>query len=137
MPVTTTAVRINGLREFQAKIRAADRMLPRQLRVVFNDAATLIVQGAKPLVPRRTGRAAGSLAAMSTQREGRVRGGGGGAPYYPWLDFGGHVGRRASVSRAVMKPDGRYIYPTFRNRRGQVLEAMDDGLTTLIRRVGL
>lgn len=124
------AVKITGLREFQAKLRVMDARLPREIRVVLNGAADLVVEGARPLVPRRTGRAAASLKAASSQREARVAGGSGRAPYYPWLDFGGRVGRHNSIGRPFMTK-GRYLFPTYEARRGEVLHTMQEGLIHL------
>lgn len=129
-------IRIEGLREFQAALRAVDKGLPKHLRMVLNDAAQLVVKGAQALVPKRSGRAAASIRAASSQREGRVRAGGGKAPYYPWLDWGGRVGRRNSVSRPFIR-EGRYIYPTYKSQKGAVEDALADGLIKLARSSGL
>ena len=129
-------IRIDGLREFQAALRKVDRDLPKQLRLVLNDAAEVIVEGAKPLVPRRSGKAAASIKAQSQQRFARVKAGGARVPYYPWLDFGGSVGKRDSVKRPFLR-DGRFLYPTLRNRRSMLNERMEKGLADLVRRSGL
>jgi hypothetical protein len=63
-------------------------------------------------VPRRTGRAGGTIKAASTRTEARVSEGGARAPYMPWLDFGGRVGRKNSVKRPFLK-EGRYIWKSF------------------------
>lgn len=129
-------VRIEGLREFQASLRAMDRDLPKQLRLVLNEAATIVVDGARVRVPRRSGSAAASLRAQSSQREARVSAGGAGVPYYAWLDFGGAVGRRNSVRRPFIK-DGRYIYPTLRDRRSAIVANLEEGLQQLANSSGL
>lgn len=120
----TEAIKIEGLDQFRANLKAMDRELPKALRLAFNAAAEIVVQDARPRVPSKSGRARASVKARSTQAYSRVAGGGNKAPYYPWLDFGGRVGRAKSVSRPFLK-DGRYIYDAyFRNkaRYGEVLE---------------
>jgi len=106
------AIKIDGLAEFVRNLKKMDRELPKSLRVAFNTAADTIVTGARARVPSRSGRARGSVRAKSTQTAVRIAGGGSRAPYYPWLDFGGRVGRKHSVHRPFLR-DGRYIYATF------------------------
>jgi hypothetical protein len=109
------AVSIVGLAEFRKGIKAMDRDLPKAVRIAFNDAADLIVSDARPEVASRSGRAKGTVKARSTQTSARVSGGSGRAPYYPWLDFGGRVGRRGSVRRPYLTK-GRYIYAAYDRR---------------------
>ncbi len=130
------ALRITGLREFQASLKHADGQSQKQLRIVLNSAAEIVVARARPMVPRRSGRAAGSLKAQSSQRLARVKAGGAAVPYYPWLDFGGAVGKSNSVRRPFFK-EGRYIYPAFTSSRGKVEEALEKGLSDLVKKSGL
>ncbi|MGH9251138.1 MAG: HK97 gp10 family phage protein [Acidimicrobiales bacterium] len=132
------AIRIVGLREFQRAIKAVDRDLPKALRMAFNDAAKVVVDDAQPRVPRRSGTAAATVRAKSTQRSTRVAGGGSHAPYYPWLDFGGRVGRRRSVERPFLDK-GRYIYNAYYRKRdsGEFTEALERGLVKVAERAGV
>lgn len=132
----TEPVKVKGLAEFTRNLKLLDRDLPKAVRVAFNDAADVIVDDAKPRVPRRSGRAAGSIRARSTRTKARITGGGARAPYYPWLDFGGRVGRRKSVKRPVLA-DGRYIYNAYFRRKGEFKEAMEDALLDVVRKAGL
>jgi len=109
-------VRITGLSAFNRSLRKLDRDLPKGLRVALNEAADVVVSDARPRVPRRSGRAAASIKAQSTRTTVRVAAGGARVPYYPWLDFGGRVGRKKSVKRAFFK-EGRYLYPAYRRAR--------------------
>jgi hypothetical protein len=95
-----------------------------------------MIDYAKPQVPSRSGAARGSMKARSTQREARISAGGGRAPYYPWLDFGGHVGRAGGVSRPFYR-EGRYIYPTLRKRHPEILEAMAAAMAGVVHDAGL
>lgn len=132
------AVRIEGLREFQRGLKALDKDLPKALRLAFNEAADIVVDDARPRVTSRTGRARGTVKARSTQTAARVVGGGNRAPYYPWLDFGGRVGRRRSVKRPFLK-NGRYIYNAYFKARdaGRFQDALQDGLLDVARQAGI
>jgi hypothetical protein len=102
-------IRIEGLAEFNRDLRRLDADLPKALRLGMNAAAKVVVDYAVPKIPRRSGRAARSVRVASTRTAVRVRAGGARVPYYPWLDFGGKVGRNRSVSRPFYS-DGRYLW---------------------------
>lgn len=110
------AIKVHGLNEFRKHLRELDKDLPKALRIAFNAAADSTVEAARKQVPKKTGRAAASLKTKSTQRYARAAGGSARAPYYPWLDFGGSVGRNNSVHRPFFKK-GRYLYPSYFRRR--------------------
>lgn len=129
-------IRVTGLKEFNRNLRAMDRDLPKGLRLAGNAAAQIVVDTARPRVPRRTGRAAGSVKAASTRTAARVSGGGPRVPYYPWLDFGGRVGRNRSVRRPFLK-EGRYIWAAFADRRGVVQDTLRDELVKVARGAGI
>jgi hypothetical protein len=130
-------IRVQGIREFQKALREMDRDLPKQIRLVFNDVTKLIVDYAAPRFPRKTGRAAASLKASSSQREGRVSLGSARAPYAPWLDFGGQ-GRVAGrpAPRPFVK-DGRYVYQGLKVHRDDITVRMSEGLHALAAAAGL
>lgn len=123
-------IKVTGLREFKAGLRELDSKAPRGLRLAGNKAADVIVAAAKPRVPVRTGRAAGSIRAASTQTGARVSGGSSAVPYYGWLDFGGRVGRKRSVHRTFLKT-GRYIWRAFADHRNEVQDILQRELTKL------
>lgn len=129
-------ITITGIREFQKALRDMDANLPKQLRIALNKASDLVITKARPLIPARTGRAANSLKVRSTQRVARIAAGGKRAPYYPWLDFGGKVGRHDSVDRKFYT-EGRYIYPTLRKNRDEITGIMQMALADLARDAGL
>lgn len=130
-------IAIAGVVELQRALRQLDGESQKQLRVIFNRAADIVATDASAKVPRgRTGRAQRSVKSRSGQRDARVVGGSKRVPYYPWLDFGGRVGRDGSVSRAFIR-DGRYIYPSFHQARRQVMAELESGLEVLIVAVGL
>jgi hypothetical protein len=138
MPVSGDSIKVYGLREFQRGLRQMDRSLPKGLRVAMNDAANVVVRDAQPRVPHRTGRAAASIRASSTQSAVRVSEGSARAKYMPWLDFGGRVGRKRSVVRPFYK-EGRYLYKSYFAKRdsGEFREIMIRALAGLAREAGI
>lgn len=130
------AIRIDGLAEFVRNLRRLDSDLPKTLRVALNGAADVVVGYARPRIPKRTGRALSTLKARSTRTEVRVSAGGRRAPYYPWLDFGGRVGRGKSVRRAFLK-EGRYIYAGYFAGRDEFERVLVDALVDTARAAGI
>lgn len=130
-------IKVTGLAELTRALKKVDSDLPKAMRLANNEAANVVVRGALALnVPSRSGKAAKSIKAKSTRTEGRVQGGGNQAPYYPWLDFGGRVGRRHSVVREFIK-EGRFIYPAYKQNKEQVRDAYEMALRNLCISAGL
>jgi hypothetical protein len=112
------AVAIEGFREFRAALRAIGREAPRALRVAGNEAADLVVTRARSSMPSRSGKARASVKAKSTQTAVKIASGGNRAPYVPWLDYGGAVGRNDTARRPFIA-DGRYVYPAYRESKDE------------------
>lgn len=129
-------IQVQGLKEFARALRRVDAAAAKQIRIVNNDAAGLVVDRARPKIPARTGRARASLRLRSTRTLVRVAAGGDRAPWYPWLDWGGRTGPGKSVRRPFIQ-EGRYLYPTLREVSGEVRSAMEDGLARIAREAGL
>lgn len=129
-------IRVEGLRELRSALKRMDTGLPKLLRVALNEASGEVVDYAQARMPKRSGRAAASLKAKSTQKEARVGMGGRRAPYAPWLDFGGRVGPKRSVNRPFIR-DGRYVYKGLENRRPQIIEIMSKALVQLAKDSGM
>jgi hypothetical protein len=130
------AVRIEGYAAFVKSLKRLDAGLPKANRLAMNAAADIVLDYARPLVPRRTGRAASTLKAKSSQTAVRVQAGGSKAPYYQWLDFGGRVGRNRSVKRPFIG-EGRYIYPALAAKRAEFEAALSGALVDTARSAGL
>lgn len=128
--VIVDVVQVTGLAQFRRGLRDLDRAAPRALRVAGNEAAQLVVDSAKPTVPKRSGRAANSIKVRSSQSVVRVVSGGARAPYMPWLDYGGNVGVNDTAHRKF-EPDGRYVYPAYRRVKGE----FETVLMTALRRI--
>lgn len=129
-------IKIQGLAEFQRNLRKLDSDLPKALRIAFNDATGLVIDYARPRVARRTGRAAGTIKAKSTRTKARVSGGGRRAPYYPWLDFGGKVGRNRSIDRPFYK-EGRYLWKALVVKRDALQTALEGALIGVAEQAGI
>ena len=136
MATAIDPIKIRGVREFQAALKAMDGESQKQLRLAFNSVAETIAAGARRRVPTKTGRAAGSVKVASSQREARIKAGGAKASYYPWLDFGGRVGPKRSVKRTFVER-GRYLYPTYDANRASIQAGLEKALTDLARNAGL
>lgn len=129
-------IKVDGLKEFQRALKTLDGESQKRLKVVLDDVSKVVAQAAARRVPHRTGRAAASLRAQSSQREARVVGGSKKIPYYGFLDFGGRVGRNKSVARPFVK-SGRYLWPAVAANRTSLEKALQQGLLDLARDVGL
>lgn len=129
-------VRIEGLRELQATLKALDGESQKQIRVVLNEAAGIVVRGAQNRAPVVTGAYRKSIKAASGQREASVKAGGAKVPYAGFLDYGGRVGKHKSVVRPFQR-GGRYVYPAYYAQRENILAAIAAGLTRLVASVGL
>jgi hypothetical protein len=132
------AITVEGLAEFSRNLRKLDSELPKALRLALNEAADLVVNEARPGIPSRTGRARRSVRKASTRTAVRVRGGGNRAAYYPWLDFGGRVGKGRSVSRPFLT-EGRYIYAGYFRLRdsGEFQKVLTAGLLKVAAQAGV
>lgn len=134
----TDAIKIDGLAKFSRDLRKLDSELPKALRIALNEAADLVATGAKARVPKRTGKAASTIKPASTRTAVRVKAGGKRAPYYPWLDFGGRVGKRRSVKRPFIK-EGRYLYAVYFDLRdsGRIQQVLTRALLDVARQSGV
>lgn len=132
-------IRVEGLREFNTKLRKLGKDLPKGLRLAGNEAADIVVRQAKPLVPigpGRNGHAASSIRVASTRTEARVSAGGKRYPYYPWLDFGGGVGPNKSIRRPFYS-DGRYIWKAYGDNRAEIERVLTAALIKVAADAGL
>lgn len=129
-------IKIVGLKEFSRNLRKLDNDLPKAMRLALNEAGEIIVKWAQPRVPRKSGKAAGSIKSKSTRTMARVTGYGAKVPYGAWLDFGGSVGRQDSVKRPFIK-EGRYIYPGLDANRDEINRVLVDALLDVARQAGV
>ena len=130
------AIRIKGLNEFVKSLKQLDNDLPKVLRVAFNAAGQEIITDARRQIPSVSGKAKASVRASSTQKAFRITGGSKRVPYYPWLDFGGKVGRHGSVRRPF-KREGRYIYASYYKHRDELAPLLEKALCDAARAAGV
>lgn len=128
-------IEIQGLPDLTRSLRQLDKDLPKELASGLQEAAQIVVTHAQTLVPKRSGDAAGSIKAKKSQRAAAISVGGNKAPYFPWLDFGGRVGKNNSVSRPFLSK-GRYIYPSLDVKRKQVDEKVDEVIQKMAGKAG-
>ena len=129
-------IKIDGLSQFVRGLGNLDSNMPKMLRVALNGAADIVVDYARPRVPRRTGRAARSIKAASTRSAVRIAEGSARAPHMPWLDFGGRVGRNKSVVRRFIRM-GRFLYPALEAKDAQFTAALNSALMDAVRAAGI
>jgi HK97 gp10 family phage protein len=129
-------IAVEGLRDLSRRLRAVDTSLPKALRLAANEAAEIVVLEARRDVPRKSGKAAKSIKAKSTRTSVRITSGGNRAPYMPWLDFGGRVGKNDTAKRPFIA-DGRYLWPAIYAKRQEVEETFRASLARIIADAGL
>lgn len=130
------AIKVDGLAQFVRGLKKIDADLPKALRVGFNDAAQIVVDYAQARIPVRSGRARDSIKVRSTATTVRVATGGTKAPYEPWLDFGGAVGKQRSVTRPFLK-NGRYVYQALYTKEAEIRTAVEKALLDVCAAAGI
>lgn len=126
---SSVRVEVRGIAELSAAFKGIDKELPKALQVEFKAIAEGVARKAAGKVPQgKTGHAAGSIRARATAKGAGIAFGGPKAEYYPWLDFGGRVGRKRSIKRDIVS-GGRYVYPTIGENKEEIgraaLEAIE------------
>lgn len=135
MPIVD-AVEIVGFAQLRKALRALGSEGPKALRIASNEAAQLVVDTARAGMPSRSGKARASVKVRSTQTAARVTEGGNRAPYVPWLDYGGKVGRNNTAKR-VFIADGRYVYPAYRERKAEFEPLIRESVVRIAADAGL
>lgn len=128
-------IQVRGIQDLQKALRQIDRDLPKELAAGLAEAAEIVAKTARPKVPTRTGKAAGSITVRKQQRGASLAVGGNRAPHFPWLDFGGRVGPKKSVARPFIK-SGRYVYPALAEKNTEVKAKVDEVLERMARKAG-
>lgn len=130
-----TKVEVRGIRQLTSALKKMDGDLDKELKSAFRAIAETVSAAAAGKVPKQTGRAASSIKPRSSTRGASIAFGGTRAPYYPWLDFGGRVGKNKSISRPFIK-EGRYVYPAIREEGDLIRAKTDEALERLARAAG-
>lgn len=131
------AIRVDGLKELQAKLRAVDRALPRQLRAANKEAAQVVADRAKVLVPVRSGRLKGSIGVRAGQRDAEVKAGSAArVPYAGPIHFGwpGRPNRDRGWRGGPIRPQP-FLYQARDQRIGAVIAVYEQRIDKLTRSV--
>lgn len=142
-------VTVKGLGELNRAFKAVDDKVSGDgLKAAFLWIAATVAGKARAGVPigggLTPGAAAGSIQPHSTARGASISFGGTAAPYMPFLDFGGSVGRghvqgigfSGSIRRTWMgKPsgEGRYVYPAISGEKEHTADAVEAAIAEIAR----
>lgn len=161
--IAKDAIRIEGLKEFLARMQQADVELPRKvIKEALNGAAALVVEDARGRAPVKTGALRESIKVSSTATFARVSEGSAKVPYAGFIDYGGTVGRyrtgnikglegdARNVHRLALRahtarhfavrpfvPTGRILFPAFMARKMDVLTMMSTTMRDAMNSVGI
>ncbi len=135
---------VKGIKELSRSLGEVDAGLPKELQKAFKKVAAHVIGTAQQRMPIVSGTAAKSLTPRATGRGSAGIAYPAGGPdsagskdgYYPWLDYGGTVGRSHGISRDRVK-GGRYLYPAIADSKEYISDAVDDVLEELIKRADL
>ena len=130
-------IRIEGLAQFSRALKRLDAEAPKGLRLAHNEAANIVVSEARRRMPSVSGRARGSVKARSTRTATRVSAGSSRAPYVPYLDYGGEGRIKGRPAYREFKKGGRYVYPAFGDKRGDVQRVLESALLRVVADAGL
>jgi hypothetical protein len=130
-------VQITGIRELNAALKRVDAELPKGVRVALNEGVEKLAGYIRPQIPTDTGAARQSVKPGSTRTAARLRVGGAKARYYPWLDFGGQGRRKGRPAHRPFISEGRYVYPTLRKRKPELIDDLNNAIAGVIRGAGL
>ena len=83
-----TGIKVEGARELSRTFRQIDKDLPRELRPIHRDTTTPVAALAEQLAPHRSGRLAGTVRVLASQRRGQVAAGRATVPYAGPIHWG-------------------------------------------------
>lgn len=137
-------IEVDGLRELQARLRAADKALPREIRLGLNEIVNVIMLPAirekmeslfvlplgtiggkqvKSLSAShawRTGKLLARTRATSQQRLGQITEGTAAQPYAGWWEFGGNTHSSRGLTDRQFIHEGRTLYPTLAEKTPEI-----------------
>jgi hypothetical protein len=124
----SVSIQVTGLRELSSALKQVGAEAPIEMKSAIRRVVEGIAGTIRGKFPHKTGSAASSVVSRASARGGAIAFGGQAAPYAPWLDFGGSVGKGhkpgVAWSGSVKRPwegkpsgSGRYTYPTISEAR--------------------
>lgn len=137
-------VKIEGLKELRKAMRDAEAGSQKALQRRFKAVAAVVASAiAGKVTQGPTGRAAASVRPRATATSAGIVAGGQSAPYFPWLDFGGSVGRGhkagAPWSGAVKRYNpkgGIWVYPTIEEMSDVIEREAGEGIQDALEEAG-
>lgn len=134
------AVKVEGLKELRRSLGQIDKTLQKNLRGRLKGIGDKVAANARGRMPKRTGRAAGSVKAGVSGNNAYVQTGKASVPYAAWLDWGGVLkptgARRNTISRPRIK-GGRYLYPAIERMQPQTQREALEAFNETARELGL
>jgi hypothetical protein len=119
--VSKTFIGAAQLSELQTALRDVGDDIGDLVLSVLDEIAGEALADVRGRVPHRTGKARGAY----QLRGHAITVAADDAPYVPWLEFGGRVGRKKSNLRAYV-PAGRYLYPALGVHEKDIEKKIDD-----------
>lgn len=116
-------IEVDGLIEFEKSLTGLRADIRGLSSDVTLDAATEVIDAARPLVPQKSGKASRTLRAFQQGTDALAEGGDG-IDYYAWLEFGGASGRKHANVRPKVT-EGRYLVPGFRIASNNIQALME------------
>jgi hypothetical protein len=118
------SIKVEGLTELRASLKKLDDKLPRELNKVSKASAEVVASEARGIVPRISGRLAGSIKTSGTAKGAFVKSGG--LEYHRVIHFG--------WARHNIKPNP-FLYEALDTRRDEVIEKFEREVSALVDRV--
>ena len=138
-------IRVEGLAELRRALKNAEQVDDMaDLRDGLKRAAGVVARDAQGRVPSRTGRARGSVRAVSGGNKAYVAGGKKAVPYYGWLDFGSRS-PRSGQSRSTGPwansgkgpKRGRFIYPAITAKEREIVHLVQQAVSQALNKLDL
>lgn len=134
------AVHVEGLKELRRALGQVDKQLPKNLRGRLKKIGDKVADRARQRMPKRTGRAAGSVKAGVSGNTAYVQTGKKTVPWASWLDFGGTLrptGRRFNTQTRPRIKGGRYVFPAIEEMKPQTEREALEAFEETARELGL
>lgn len=130
------SITIDGLKVFQRQLKQFDAQIPKNVKAAMKAAMDVVVEDARPRVPKRSGKARASIKTFATETRAGVRAGGSRAPYYPWLEFGGRIFTGRNIIKRKWVKGGRYLWVSLARKHDEVQLLMERALHQAARDAG-
>lgn len=127
---------VTGLRDLGKALKDLDTEAKQLMSNSLKGIAEGVASDVRSRVPHKTGALAASYKARGSVGGAAIAWSGTKAPYAPWIDFGGKVGKDKSVSRPFIK-GGRYLYPAIADNMADISDLVADAINDVVTKYGL